>query len=125
MPIACVFHCLSFADEHRTLFPPQVVAPAGSTLVFFESLLHSGGSHHSYNGKERVLILASFLPTMYQSWNDYDAYMPFVQTLNEVTPHRTGPCVCPACCRRCVLLLLHQKCCMPRTSCHVHVQLQA
>jgi hypothetical protein len=24
----------------------------------------------SYNGKERVLILASFLPTLYQSWND-------------------------------------------------------
>lgn len=43
----------------------NVVAPRGSTLVFFESLLHSGGSNMTYNGKERVLILASFLPTMY------------------------------------------------------------
>lgn len=42
----------------------HVVAPRGSTLVFFESLLHSGGSNITYNGKERVLILASFLPTM-------------------------------------------------------------
>ena len=65
-------------------FLPQihhVVAPAGSTLVFFESLLHSGGSGVTYNGKERVLILCSFLPTMYQAWNDYNPYMPFVRHL--------------------------------------------
>jgi ectoine hydroxylase-related dioxygenase (phytanoyl-CoA dioxygenase family) len=61
----------------------HVVAPAGSTLVFFESLLHSGGSGETYNGKERVLILASFLPAMYQAWNDYNPYMPFMETLNE------------------------------------------
>ena len=50
----------------------HVVAPRGSTLVFFESLLHSGGSGLTYNGKERILILCSFLPTMYQAWNDYE-----------------------------------------------------
>lgn len=61
----------------------NVVAPAGSTLIFFESLMHSGGSGATYNGKERILILASFLPTMYQQWNDYDPFMPFVKTLNE------------------------------------------
>jgi len=26
---------------------------------------------------------ASFLPSMYQAWNDYDPFMPFVETLNE------------------------------------------
>jgi hypothetical protein len=61
----------------------HVVAPAGSTLVFFESLLHSGGSNVTYNGNERILILASFLPTMFQAWNEYEPFLPFVETLNE------------------------------------------
>lgn len=42
----------------------HVVAPAGSTLVFFESLLHSGGSGLTYNGKERILILGTRISTV-------------------------------------------------------------
>jgi len=47
-----------------------VAAPAGSTLVFFESLVHSAGVNRS--GKERVLIVAGYTPPMYSPWAGYD-----------------------------------------------------
>ena len=39
----------------------QVVAPAGSTLVFCETLLHSSGAVHS--DKERVVIITGYQPS--------------------------------------------------------------
>ncbi len=48
----------------------SVVAPAGSTLVFFESLLHSSGPNRS--GRTRSLILGGYTPTMYQAHAGYD-----------------------------------------------------
>ena len=61
----------------------HVPAPAGSTLVLLESLLHSGYSHQNYSGRERVLIQVSVLPTMYQCCKYYDLYMSFAETLDE------------------------------------------
>ncbi len=38
----------------------QMVAPAGSTLLFYESLLHTSGIN--YSGKDRPLIIAGYIP---------------------------------------------------------------
>ena len=53
----------------------HVEAPAGSTLLFFESLYHSHGIIRS--GKDRVLILGGYTPTMFQ----YSFYKTGVYTL--------------------------------------------
>ena len=48
------------ADEARGLVSQVVHVPAGSTLVFFESLLHASGAISS--GKDRLLIIAGYTP---------------------------------------------------------------
>lgn len=58
-----------------------VVAPAGSTLFFYESLLHSGGVNRS--GKDRPLMIAGYTPTMFQAWGGYDPDPAFVATRPE------------------------------------------
>lgn len=59
----------------------EVAAPAGSTLVFFEALLHASGIIRS--DKDRVLILGGYTPTMFQTWNGYDPDPDFVQSLSD------------------------------------------
>ena len=58
----------------------QVKAPAGSTLLFFESLMHAAGIIRS--GRERPLILSGYLPVMFQAWNHYDPDPDFLTTLS-------------------------------------------
>ena len=62
----------------------QVEAPAGSTLLFFESLMHSHGIIESE--KERVFLVAGYMPTMFQTWRGYEPSAEFVETLS--TEHR-------------------------------------
>jgi ectoine hydroxylase-related dioxygenase (phytanoyl-CoA dioxygenase family) len=70
-------------DDTRLIH--EVAAPAGSTLLFYESLLHSSGIIRS--DKDRLLIIAGYTPTMFQAWNRYDPDPEFVETLSE--EHRT------------------------------------
>ena len=69
----------------------QVEAPAGSTLLFYESLMHSSGIIRSQ--RDRVLMVSStgsilgalllqcYTPTMFQAWNGYDPDPEFVAGL--------------------------------------------
>jgi ectoine hydroxylase-related dioxygenase (phytanoyl-CoA dioxygenase family) len=59
----------------------QVIAPAGSTLLFFESLLHSGGIIRS--GRSRALIIGGYTPTQFQAWKGYDPDPAFLATLGD------------------------------------------
>ena len=59
----------------------QVEAPAGSTLLFYESLIHAAGIIRSKH--DRLLILGGYVPSMFQSWNRYDPDPDFVQTLSD------------------------------------------
>ena len=67
----------------------HVVAPAGSTLLLFESLLHSGGLCAS--GKERVFILGGYWPSMFQPHQGYEPNEAFLKTVpEEYHPVLTG-----------------------------------
>ena len=67
----------------------HVVAPAGSTLLFYESLIHSAGIIRS--NRDRVLILGGYTPTMFQTWNGYEPDPDFAQTApEEFQPLLTG-----------------------------------
>jgi ectoine hydroxylase-related dioxygenase (phytanoyl-CoA dioxygenase family) len=59
----------------------QVVAPAGSTLLFFESLLHSSGIIRSR--RERALIIGGYTTTHFQAWAGYDPDPSFLATLSD------------------------------------------
>ena len=59
----------------------QVEAPAGSTLLFYESLIHAAGIIES--DKDRLLILGGYMPTMFQAWNGYDPDPDFLKTLSD------------------------------------------
>lgn len=59
----------------------QVEAPAGSTLLFFESLMHSSGIIRS--DRDRVLIIGGYTPTMFQTWHGYEPDPGFAAGLPE------------------------------------------
>ena len=59
----------------------HVEAPAGSTLLFYESLIHAAGKIKS--GKDRLLILGGYMPTMFQAWKGYDPDPDFLETLPD------------------------------------------
>lgn len=59
----------------------QVEAPAGSTLLFFESLMHSHGVMRS--DRQRALVLGGYTPTMFQTWRGYEPSADFVATLSD------------------------------------------
>lgn len=59
----------------------QVEAPAGSTLLFYESLMHSAGVIKS--DRDRMLILGGYMPTMFQAWNRYDPDPDFAKTVSD------------------------------------------
>ena len=61
----------------------QVVAPAGSTLLFFESLIHASGIIRS--DKDRLLIIGGYTPSMFQAWRGYDHDPDFAQAQDEAT----------------------------------------
>ena len=58
-----------------------VEAPAGSTLLFYESLMHSSGIIRS--DRDRVLIIGGYTPTMFQTWNGYEPDAAFAAGLND------------------------------------------
>lgn len=67
----------------------SVVAPAGSTLLFFESLIHSAGIIRS--DRDRVLIIAGYTPTMFAPWKGYDPDPRFIDEAPEhLRPLLTG-----------------------------------
>ena len=77
------------AEEDPDRLIHQVVSPAGSTLLFFESLLHSGGRCKS--GKTRVFILGGYWPSMFQPHQDYEPNEEFLKTVPlEYHPVLTG-----------------------------------
>ena len=59
----------------------QVEAPAGSTLLFYESLVHAAGIIKS--DKDRLLILGGYMPTMFQPWMVYEPDPDFAATLSD------------------------------------------
>ncbi|MFT5087122.1 MAG: ectoine hydroxylase-related dioxygenase (phytanoyl-CoA dioxygenase family) [Candidatus Latescibacterota bacterium] len=59
----------------------QVEAPAGSTLLFYESLVHAAGIIKS--DKDRLLILGGYMPTMFQPWMDYDPDPDFAKIQSD------------------------------------------
>ena len=67
----------------------QVIAPAGSTLLFYESLIHAAGIIRS--DRDRLLILGGYMPTMFQAWNGQEPSAEFVeQTPNHLKPLISG-----------------------------------
>jgi ectoine hydroxylase-related dioxygenase (phytanoyl-CoA dioxygenase family) len=58
----------------------EVSAPAGSTLLFFESLMHSAGIIRTE--KDRLLVIAGYTPTMFQAWHRYEPDRAFAETLS-------------------------------------------
>jgi ectoine hydroxylase-related dioxygenase (phytanoyl-CoA dioxygenase family) len=59
----------------------HVVAPAGSTLLVCESLLHSGGICAS--GKERVFILGGYVPSIFQPHQGYEPNEEFLKKIPQ------------------------------------------
>ena len=59
----------------------QVEAPAGSTLLFYESLIHAAGIIKS--DKDRLLILGGYMPTMFQAWMGYDPDPDFAASVSD------------------------------------------
>jgi phytanoyl-CoA dioxygenase PhyH len=56
-----------------------VCAPAGSTLLFFESLIHSNGIIRS--GRDRVVIIAGYAPMMFQPVSGHEPQGEFLSRL--------------------------------------------
>ncbi|MBM3262868.1 MAG: phytanoyl-CoA dioxygenase family protein [candidate division Zixibacteria bacterium] len=67
----------------------QVIAPAGSTLLFGEALIHATGQIRS--DRERVIVIGGYTPTMFQAWNDQEPSPEFVgQTPEPLRPLISG-----------------------------------
>jgi len=60
----------------------QVIAPAGSTLLFGEALIHATGQLRS--DRERVIIIGGYTPPMFQAWNGQEPSREFIAALPEV-----------------------------------------
>ncbi len=66
-----------------------VVAPAGSTLLFFETTIHSSGIIRSDN--DRVLVIGGYTPTMFQAFAGYDPEPAFADKApTELQPLLSG-----------------------------------
>jgi ectoine hydroxylase-related dioxygenase (phytanoyl-CoA dioxygenase family) len=67
----------------------QVIAPAGSTLLFGEALIHATGRIHS--DRERVILIGGYTPPMFQAWEGQEPSPEFVaQTPESLRPLVTG-----------------------------------
>ena len=73
-------HIVAAAKDDPSLIH-HVVAPAGSTLLFYEALVHSAGIIKSDN--DRLLIIAGYSPTMFATWRGYDPDPEFLKTVDE------------------------------------------
>lgn len=71
---------IAAAYEDRSLIH-QVVAPAGSTLLFAESLIHATGQIRS--DRERTIIVGGYTPTMFQAWNGYQPSPEFLARMPD------------------------------------------
>jgi hypothetical protein len=60
----------------------QVIAPAGSTLLFGEALVHATGQIRS--DRERVIIIAGYTPPMFQAWNGQEPSADFLASVPDV-----------------------------------------
>ena len=67
---------LACAYDDRSLIH-QVVAPAGSTLLFGEALIHATG--HITSDRERCIVIGGYTPTMFQAWNGQEPSREFVE----------------------------------------------
>lgn len=59
----------------------QFIAPAGSTLLFAESLIHATGQLRS--DKERVIIIGGYTPPMFRAWPGQEPSQAFIDNLSE------------------------------------------
>jgi len=59
----------------------QVIAPAGSTLLFGEALIHATGRIRS--DKERVIMIGGYTPPMFQAWQGQEPSAEFVARMPE------------------------------------------
>ncbi|MEE3259498.1 MAG: phytanoyl-CoA dioxygenase family protein [Candidatus Latescibacterota bacterium] len=67
----------------------QVIAPAGSTLLFGEALIHATGQICS--DRERVIVIGGYTPPMFQAWNGQEPSAEFVaQTPEHLVPLISG-----------------------------------
>jgi hypothetical protein len=71
---------IACAYEDRSLIH-QVVAPAGSTLLFGEALIHATGRKQTDG--ERVIVIGGYTPTMFQAWNGQEPSAEFVAAAPE------------------------------------------
>lgn len=71
---------IACAYEDRSLIH-QVIAPAGSTLLFGEALIHATGQIHS--DRERVMVIGGYTPTMFQAWNGQEPSPEFVEQIPD------------------------------------------
>ncbi len=60
----------------------QFIAPAGSTLLFAESLIHATGQLRSE--RERVIIIGGYTPPMFRAWPGQEPSQSFIDSLPEV-----------------------------------------
>lgn len=60
----------------------QFIAPAGSTLLFAESLIHATGQLRS--DKERVIIIGGYTPPMFRAWPGQEPSQAFVDNLPDL-----------------------------------------
>ena len=59
----------------------QIVAPAGSTLLFTEALVHATGQRRSDG--ERAIMIAGYTPTHFQAWAGNEPTAAFVERAPE------------------------------------------
>jgi hypothetical protein len=67
----------------------QIVAPAGSVLLFAESLIHS--TTEILSERERVILVSGYTPTMFQEWQGNEISPEFAAALpDSIRPLITG-----------------------------------
>ena len=71
---------IALAEEDRSLVH-QVVAPAGSTLLFCETLVHATGPVRS--NRERIIIITGYGSTMFPYWDYGDLSPGFRERIPE------------------------------------------
>jgi hypothetical protein len=59
----------------------QVVAPAGSTLLFGEALIHATGQIRSE--RERCIVIGGYTPTMFQAWSGQEPSDKFIEQIPD------------------------------------------
>ncbi len=77
---APIEHIIACAYEDPSLIH-QVIAPAGSTLLFGESLIHATGQLRS--DRERVIIIGGYTPPMFRAWPGQEPSHEYIEALPE------------------------------------------